>query len=53
MNPDGTPREESFVDSVNAMNKPDQFLDEMSLTQLLKIASILLIANIAVYKYRY
>ncbi len=49
MNPDGSPREESFVN----LDKPDKFLDEMPLSQLLKIASILLIANIAVYKYRY
>ena len=51
MNPDGSPRKESVGESF--MDKPDKFLDEMSLTQLLKIASILLIANIAVYKYRY
>jgi len=49
MNPDGSPREESYIN----FEKPDKFLDEMPLTQLLKIASILLIANIAVYKYRY
>lgn len=65
MNPDGSPVQESFIgytdkgytnfvgESFINFQKPDKFLDEMSLTQLLKIASILLIANIAVYKYRY